>query len=116
MRALHVAFHALWTEHAPVEGKFLPWLESNDFVVPDFQLNAALLAAETAVCLYQFFRRIAGFTFPPARGFVLQVGPVTLNKCSFVNRRPCHDRIFSKCDFRRRQSMVIFRKHEESIR
>ena len=53
MCSLQVPLDALWTEHAPVEGKVLPGLEADDYVVFDFQLNAALLATETAVGLHQ---------------------------------------------------------------
>ena len=90
MGALYVSLHTLRAEHAAVEWKFFPRFESNDFVVPDFKLNSTLLPTETAMCLYEFFCRMTGFAFPPARRFVLQVGPVTLNKSGFVNWRPCH--------------------------
>src|SRR5262245_37136792 len=49
MRALQIAFHALRTEHALVEREILPRLKTDDLVVFDLQLNAALLPAETAV-------------------------------------------------------------------
>ena len=61
MRALQVTLHALWTEHAAIEGKFLPWLEADNLVVLHLELNAALLAAEAAMGLDQFVRFDAGF-------------------------------------------------------
>src|SRR5436190_22453222 len=56
MRALQVTLDALRAQHAAIEGEFFPRLEANDFVVVHFQLNAALLAAETAVRFYQALR------------------------------------------------------------
>ena len=51
MRALQVALHALRAEHAAVERKVLPRLEADDLVVPNLELDPALLAAEAAVGL-----------------------------------------------------------------
>ena len=51
MAALEVALDPLRTEQAAIEGKLFPRLESDDLVVKDLQLDAALLAAEAAVCL-----------------------------------------------------------------
>src|SRR5688572_32802936 len=51
MRSLQVAFHSLGTKHALIEGKLLPRLEADHLVVLDFELNAALLAAKTAMRL-----------------------------------------------------------------
>ena len=55
MRALQVAFDAFRAEHPAIERKFLPGLEADHFVVADLELDAALLAAETAMRLDQAF-------------------------------------------------------------
>ena len=60
MRALQVAFHAFGTELASVEGELVPGFKADDFVVFDFELDAALLAAKTAVGLNEFVRLDAG--------------------------------------------------------
>jgi hypothetical protein len=56
MRTLKVAADAFGAEHAAVEGEVFPWLESNDLVIPHFELDATLLAAKAAVSLYQSVR------------------------------------------------------------
>ena len=53
MAALHVALYALWAKHALVERKIFPGLETDDLVVSNLQLDAALLSAEAAMGLYQ---------------------------------------------------------------
>ena len=59
MSALHVAFHTLRAKHAVVERKLFPRLETDHLVAANFQLDSALLPAETAVRFNQFFRGIA---------------------------------------------------------
>src|SRR5580765_3059444 len=51
MRSLKITLHSFGTEHSAVERKLLPRLEPDDLVIFDLELNAALLAAETAVRL-----------------------------------------------------------------
>src|SRR5690606_21360404 len=53
MRALQIAFDPLGAKHSTVERKLLPGLKTDDFIVFYFQLNAALLSAETAMRLNQ---------------------------------------------------------------
>ena len=50
MLVLHVALHALGAELPLVEGELLPRLEADDLLVLHLELDAALLAAEAAVC------------------------------------------------------------------
>ena len=59
MRSLQVAFHAFGAEHAAIERKLLPRLKADDFVVLDFELNAALLAAKATVRFDEAIRRDA---------------------------------------------------------
>ena len=73
MIALQVALDALGAQHAAVEGKLLPWLKASHAVVANLELNAALLAAETAMGLDQLLGLIAGFSCPAARRGVIQV-------------------------------------------
>ena len=51
MRALQVALDALGAQHAAIERELVPRLEADDLIVLDLELNAALLAAETAMRL-----------------------------------------------------------------
>ena len=53
MRALQVSLDALRAQHAAVEREVLPRLEADDLVVLHLQLDAALLAAETAMRLHE---------------------------------------------------------------
>ena len=74
MVALHVALDAFGAKHAAVERKLLPWLEARHAVVADLELNAALLAAEAAVGLYELLALFARLTLPAARRSVIQMG------------------------------------------
>ena len=49
---LHVPLHALRAQLASVEREFFPWLEADNPFVLDLELDAALLAAETAMRLH----------------------------------------------------------------
>ena len=49
MRTLQIPFDPFRTEHPAIERELFPRLKPNDFVVFDFQLNAALLSAEAAM-------------------------------------------------------------------
>ncbi len=53
MRALQVALDALGTEHPAIERELVPRLETDDPIVLDLELDAALLAAEAAMRLDQ---------------------------------------------------------------
>ena len=55
--ALQIALDALGAKHAPIEWKVLPWLKPGHAVVANLELNAALLAAETAMSLDQLLSR-----------------------------------------------------------
>ena len=68
MVSLHVALDALGAKHAAVEGKLLPWLEPRHAVVADLQLNAALLAAEAAMGLYELLAALPRLPFQPPGG------------------------------------------------
>jgi len=73
MAALQVTLDALGAEHAAIKRKVLPGFESNQAIVADFELNAALLSAETAVRLHQLLARFVRFALPSARRLVVQV-------------------------------------------
>ena len=81
MPALQIPFHPLGTEHAAVDGEFLPGLEADDLVLFDLELNAALDATKTAMRLHQPVRRLL---VPSARGFVVQVRAVAIDEFFFV--------------------------------
>ena len=53
MTALHVTLHALGTEHSVVERKLFPWLESDDLIPTNFELDSALLATKTTMRFHQ---------------------------------------------------------------
>src|SRR4029078_3684218 len=91
MRALHVTLHAFRAEHPPVERKLLPWFKSNHLVVPDFELNPTLLAAETTVRLNELLRGILCFALPSAGRFVIQMRPIAVDQSLIINRRSCHE-------------------------
>src|SRR5262249_10451673 len=46
---LKITLNAFWAKHATIEGKIFPRLKSNHHVIFNFQLNATLLAAKTAM-------------------------------------------------------------------
>ena len=68
MAALHIALYALGAKHAVVERKIFPGLETDDLILSDLELNAALLATEATVGLHQFFRGVDRFILPIHRG------------------------------------------------
>ena len=53
MRALQVTFDALGAQHTAAKWKFLPGLETDDFVVLDLELDATLLPAEATMRLHE---------------------------------------------------------------
>src|SRR5436305_1843938 len=91
MSALHITLHALGAQHSAVERKFFPRLETDDLVIPDFELNSALLAAETTVRLNQLLRGVLRFTLPSAGWFVIQMRSVSSGQLRIIDRRPCHE-------------------------
>lgn len=54
MRALQVTLDPFRTQFAPVEGELVPRFKADDFVVFDFKLDTALLAAKAAVGFDEF--------------------------------------------------------------
>src|SRR5206468_3286868 len=65
-------------------------LEADDLVAAHLELNPALLAAETAVRLDEFFRRMARFIPPAAGRHVVQVRAVAVNQCFDRQRSVSH--------------------------
>ena len=59
MSALDVAFYALGTKHSVIKRKFLPRFEPNDLIAANFELDAALLPAKTAMRFYKAFGGMA---------------------------------------------------------
>src|SRR5262249_29492946 len=85
---LHVALHALGTEHAAIERKLLPRLKADNLIVFDLELDPALLAAEAAVRLYEFVG--FGGSVPAARGHVATVWTEAMDKLFDCNRKLRH--------------------------
>src|SRR5260370_12118692 len=83
MAALHVALHAFRTKHAAVEGEILPRLESDNAILADLELNAALLSTEAAVGFHQLFRSI-GLVLPTAGRHIAEMRAVAAGQ--FVER------------------------------
>jgi hypothetical protein len=50
-----------------VEGKLFPRFESDDLIPANFQLDSALLAAETTMCFDKMLGRISRFILPTTR-------------------------------------------------
>jgi hypothetical protein len=75
MVSLQVAPHTLGAQHATVEGKLFPGLKTNNLVAANLQLNAALLAAETAMSLHEPVDRLTRHITPPSRRSVVEMGP-----------------------------------------
>src|SRR6516225_7029018 len=67
MPSLHVPLHSFRAKHPAIEGEFFPRFKANHPISAHFQLNAALLAAKTAMRLYQALGGIARFVLPAAR-------------------------------------------------
>ncbi len=88
VRALQVTLDALGAEHPPVEGKVIPRLKADDFVVLHLQLNAALLAAKAAVRLDKFVRLGTGIKAHPLH--VREVWPELLDRVDLVGGRGGH--------------------------
>ena len=86
MAALQVTLDALGAEHAAIERKVLPGFESDHAIVADFELNAALLAAEATVRLHQLLARFVRFALPSARRLVFQVGTESCEQFLGVRR------------------------------
>src|SRR5579872_822412 len=78
MAALHVALDALGAEHTVIEREIFPGLEADDLILSDFQLDAALLATETTMSLYQFFCGVDRFIFPSTGRKVVEMRPELL--------------------------------------
>src|SRR5688500_7566911 len=91
MRALQVALHAFRAEHAPVEGKLFPRLESDDLVVTNLELDAALLAAEAAVRLDEPIR--LDTRREPDAGHRREVRPEAFDYPQRIDRNLCHVRL-----------------------
>src|SRR5687767_5619854 len=91
MRALQVTLHALRAKHAPVEGKFFPWLEPDDLVVTNLELDAALLAAEAAVRLDERLR--LGTRREPHAGHRREVRPEAPDNPQRIDRDLRHARL-----------------------
>ena len=70
MLVLHVALDSLGAEAALIEREVLPRFKSDYAIVFDFELNAALLAAEAAVSFDHAIRLDVGA--PPGRGHSVQ--------------------------------------------
>ena len=81
MIILQVALHALRAEHAAIDRELFPRLESDDLVVFNLELNAALHAAEATM---RFHERASGWFVPAARRLVLQVRAVAFDEAVFV--------------------------------
>ena len=86
--ALEVALDALRAELALVERELVPRLEPDDGVVPDLQLDAALLAAEAAVGLDDPVDLEPGV--PAAGRRLVEVRPVAGDQLLLGDRRPGH--------------------------
>src|SRR5262245_59356141 len=106
MVALHITLHTLRAKHASIEWKLFPRLESDNLIAPDLQLDAALLATETAMSPYQSFGRILGFALPAARRLVIQMRAVTLDEQPVIYRRPSHETPFSNAVVKRPATCV----------
>src|SRR5215467_10936678 len=72
MLVLQIALHTLGTEPPLIEGKVLPRLEPDDFVVFHFELDSALLAAKAAVGLHHPVG--LDLSVPAQRGSTVQRG------------------------------------------
>src|SRR5205823_1759897 len=78
---------AFGAELALIDRKFFPRLEANDAIIFNFELNAALHTAETAVRFYE----LVGFDRFPAGGRrVGQAWAEALDKLLVRNKRFCH--------------------------
>src|SRR4051794_32401129 len=91
MRTLHVPLHTFWAQHSAVEWKLFPWLETDHLVVADFQLNAALLTAETTMRLDELLRRMGGLVAPAAGRFILKVRSKAFKGFGLASRRNGHE-------------------------
>src|SRR5262245_6829594 len=60
VRPLEVALDALGAQHPLVEGEFLPGFETDDDVVLNLELDAALLATEATMRFDELFRVCGG--------------------------------------------------------
>ena len=80
MSALQIPLHSFGAEHPVIERKFLPRLESDDLIVANLELDAALLAAETAMRFDKAFGGISRFTVPATLRRVSQVWAKTLEE------------------------------------
>src|SRR5271165_4647165 len=67
MRALQITFHSFRAQFAFVEREFVPSFISNYLIVLYQEMDPALLAAKTAVCIYYFVRHNAGVQSPTSR-------------------------------------------------
>ena len=90
MVTLQVALDALGAQHSAVERKLLPGLETDDVVVAHFELNSALLAAEAAMGLHQFFGLVAGISLPASLRHVVQMRAVAAGQLVQRKRRLSH--------------------------
>jgi hypothetical protein len=63
-----------------VEGKFFPRLESDDLIPANFELDSALLTAETAVRLDELFCRISRFILPSTRRNIRRMRAKTIEQ------------------------------------
>src|SRR5262250_1198670 len=91
MSALHVALHALWTQHSVIERKFFPRFEPDHLIAAHFQLYAALLPAETAVRFHQALGRIPRLVLPASRRDVSWMGPERFKQDIRSDRRLSHE-------------------------
>ena len=73
--ALQVTLHAFRAKHSVVEWEFFPRFKANHPVAADFELNAALLAAETTMRFHELVRQMPGFVEPAARGRIGRMRP-----------------------------------------
>src|SRR5262249_10210664 len=89
MIPLKIPFHAFRAEHAAIERKIFPRLETRDAVNADFDLDAAMLISKTAVLLHQFLGDAAGLAPSPRRD-VIEVRSVALPQHGKRVRRPSH--------------------------
>ena len=88
MFVLQVALYALGAEHAAVDRKLFPRLESDDLVVMNLELNAALNSAEAAVRLHE---RAIRMLRPSAGRLVVEMWTVAFDEPDFVESGCCHD-------------------------
>src|SRR5262249_8994241 len=86
VRALEVPLHALGAEHAAVEREVLPRLEADHLVAGDLELDAALLAAEAAMCLDELVGRFLGAAARAGR----EVRPESARDREIVDGEPGH--------------------------